>query len=252
MSMKVYLGMKVDEIRTRIKNRGEKKERIDLNLPLDLRFGSRVQISEAPFLLTGDETPLLYPGPESLIGAFSESTMAGMKTFRLYLKDREDSSQESMLMILMADDEKAVDEVYLFREFTEVPLYYVALDEIPNDGDEANAVDFWIGKAEGILGMPLFHTPDELTYERLWEPDRDARIPPLTLNETVNMDPYAESTMEIEHLGTMLYARTFEGIGMECDEYLLPTVEKDDDGFRVRIWVGMQVSESDLSFPDAL
>lgn len=252
MSMKVYLGMKVDELKDRFRNRAENKDRIDLDLPMDLRMGSRIQISEAPFILTGEETPLQYPGDESLIGGFSDSSMAGLKTYRLYLKDRDDESQESMLMVLMADDSTTVDELYLFREYTEVPLYYVDLSEVPSDGDEVNAVDFWISESEGIIGMPLFHTPEELTYERLWESDRDARIPALNFVETVNLDPYGESVMEIEHLGTMLYARTFEGIGVECDEYLLPTVEKDEDGFRVRIWVGMQLSQTDLTLPDAL
>ena len=252
MSMKVYLGMKVDEIRSRIKNRSDKKTRIDLKLPMDLRFGSRVQLSEAPFILAGNETPLEYPGEESLIGGFSESTMAGLRTFRLYLKDRDNESQESMLMVLMADEGDAVEEVYLFREYTELPLYYAGMNEVPSDGDEVNAVDFWLDKSEGIIGMPVFHTPDEFTYERLWEPERDVKIPALNFTETVHLDPYGDQPMEIEHLGTMLYARTFKGIADECDEYLMPTVEKDDEGFRVRIWVGMSLAQADLTLPDAL
>ena len=138
MSMKVYLGMKVDEIKDRFRNRSEQKSRIDLDLPLDLRMGSRIQISEAPFILTGEESPLQYPGDESLIGGFSDSSMAGLKTFRLYLKDRDDDSQESMLMVLMGDDETTVEELFLFREYTEVPLYYVDLKEVPADGDEGS------------------------------------------------------------------------------------------------------------------
>lgn len=252
MSMKVYLGMKVDELRTRFRNRSDKKERIDTALPLDLRMGSRIRLSEAPFLLMGDQTPLQFPGDESLVGAFSESEMAGMRTFRLYLKDREDESQESMLLVLMGEDRQSVDEIYLFREYIELPLYYVGLNEVPDNGDEVNAVDFWIGESEGILGMPMFHTPDELSYERLWEPELDAQIPPLKMTEEVNLDPYGETVMEVEHLGTMLYARSFEGIGIDCDEYLLPTVEKDDEGFRVRVWVGIPLGESDLILPDAL
>ena len=252
MSMKVYLGMKVDELKDRFKNRSADKSRVDLDLPLDLRMGSRIQISEAPFLLTGEESMLQYPGEESLVGGFSDSKMAGLRTFRLYLKDRDRESQESMLMLLTDDAGKNVDELYLFREYTEVPLYYVKMNEIPSDGDEVNSVDFWIDDSEGIIGMPLFHTPEELTYERLWEPDRDARIPALQFSEQVNLDPYGESVLEVEHLGTMLYARTHDSVGGSCDEYLLPTVEKDDEGFRVRIWVGMPLSQSDLTLPDAL
>ena len=252
MSMKIYLGMKVDEWRDRLRNRSDKRERIDSNLPLDLRVGSRIQISEAPFLITGDDTLLKFPGNESLVGGFSHGSMAGLSTYRIYMKDRSDDSQESMLMILMTDDDQAIDELYLFREYTEIPLYYVSLDEVPDDGDEVNAVDFWNSDRDGIIGLPLFHTPEELTYERLWEPDVDAKIPSLRFTERINLDPYGENVVKIEHLGTMLYARTFEGIGFECDEYLLPTVEQDEDGFRVRIWAGMPLGEADLTLPDAL
>lgn len=252
MSMKVYLSMKVDAIKSRFSSDAGPKERIDKSLPLGLRIGSRVRISEVPFMLAGDEIYLSYPGEESLVGAYSESDMAGLKTFRFYLKDRADLEQESVLLVLMDDNSKDVAEIYLFREQAEIPLFYNSLDEVPADGDEVNAVNFWIGEQGGIIGMPLFNTPDDIVYGRLWESELDARIPALEVEEKIHLDPYGDAVMHVEHLGTMLYARSVEGLSEEIDEYIMPTVEKDDDGFRVRIWVGMPLAISDIELPGTI
>lgn len=255
MSMKVYMGMKIGALKNRFSKSGddnEPKPRIDTDLPMKLHIGSRIRLSEAPFLLAGDEAGVKYPGEESLVGAYSRTTLSGLSTVRFYLKDREDTEQESMLLAVMGDDGQTVEERYLFREAAEIPLYYVSLDDVPSDGDEVNAVNFWIGENNGIIGMPLFHTPDEQTFSRLWDSENDSKIPVFTLDEKIHLDPYGDEVMDVEHLGTMLYVRSAEGLGDEYDEYLLPTVEKDDEGFRVRIWVGMSLASSDMEFPDAI
>jgi hypothetical protein len=253
MSMKVYLGMKMDAIKSRFTGTAEeKKTRIDTALPLGLRVGSRVKISEVPFMLAGEGIYVAYPGEESLVGAYSESDMAGLKSFRFYLKDRNDEAQESILLALMDESGSDVAEIYLFREQAEIPLYYNSLDEVPPDGDEVNAVNFWIGEQAGIIGMPLFNTPDDIVYERLWQNELDAHIPPLSMNERIHLDPYGDTIMQVEHLGTMLYARSVEGLSDAVDEYIMPTVEKDDDGFRVRIWVGLPLALSDIELPDTI
>ena len=253
MSMKQYLRLKVQAAKDRWSGDDKDKVRIDGDLPLNLRIGSRVQFAEAPFLLAGDATHVPYPGAETLLAAFSEVELAGIKTFRLYLDSRDDSDQSVMLMLLMDDDGEHVDERYVFHEQYELPLYHVAVTDVPDHEDETSAVDFWLAKDEGILGMPLFHTPDESTYERLWEPDQDIWLNPVSSTEMITLDPYGEGQTEVEHLGSMLFARVIDGLGgVETQEYLLPTVERDSDGFRVRIWVGLPLSTTDLDLPDAI
>ena len=253
MSMKQYLSLKVQAAKERWSGDGKDKVRIDNELPLNLRIGSRVQFAEAPFLLAGDETHVPYPGEETLLTAFSEVELAGMKTYRLYLDSRNEPDQSVMLMLLVDDDAVHVEERYVFHEQYELPLFHVAVTEVPEHEDETSAVDFWLAKDEGILGMPLFHTPDESTYERLWEHDQDICLKPPPSNETITLDPYGESTTDVEHLGTMLFARVIDGLGgVETQEYLLPTVERDTDGFRVRIWVGLPLAAADIDLPDAL
>ena len=253
MSMKQYLRLKVQAAKDRWSGDGKDKVRVDGELPLNLRIGSRVQFAEAPFLLAGDATHVPYPGEETLLAAFSEVELAGMKTFRFYLDSREESDQSVMLMLLMDDRGEQVDERYVFHEQYELPIYHVAVTDVPEHEDETSAVDFWLAKDEGILGMPLFHTPDESTYERLWEADQDIWLKPASLTETITLDPYGEGQTEVEHLGTMLFARVFDGLGgVETQEYLLPTVERDTDGFRVRIWVGLPLAAADMEFPDAI
>ena len=252
MSMKHYLGLRYDELKQRFKRDGsEPKTRVDSDLPLSLRHGSRIQFSEAPFLLTGDSCQVKYPGSEVLVHAFSSLTLAGLKSNRFYIESREDPDESAMLMVLLDDDGTTVNEMYLFHEQYEIPLYHVKVEDVSEHEDETNAVNFWIGKDEGILGMTLFHTPDELTYERLWEHDNDRWLEPAQVQETIHLDPYGDSSTVVEHLGTMLYARTFEGLGTSVDEYLLATVERDDNGFRVRIWVGIPISMADIELPDA-
>ena len=251
--MKVYLSMKFDDMKSRFRNRKDKRKRVDQDLPLNVRWGSRVEISEAPFLLREGSGFVAYPGAESLIGAFSRVSMGGLPTVRFYMKDRENPQSESMLLVATSSNGGGSQhEIYLFREKEEIPLYYTRMDEAPNEDAVENSVDFWIGSEEGIIGMPYFHSPDEVTYERLWEPENEARIDGASFNEDIKMDAYGEQTLQVEHLGTALYARAFEGLGGEQDEYMLPTVEHDETGFRVRIWIGMPLSEADLGFPDAV
>ena len=253
MSMKQYLRLKVQAAKERWSGDDKDRVRIDGDMPLNLRIGSRVQFAEAPFLLAGDATHVPYPGAETLLVAFSEVELAGIKTFRLYLDSRDDTDQSVMLMLLMDDDGEHVDERYVFHEQYELPLYHVAVTDVPDHEDETSAVDFWLAKDEGILGMPLFHTPDESTYERLWEPDQDIWLKPVSSTETITLDSYGEGQTEVEHLGSMLFARVIDGLGgVETQEYLLPTVERDTDGFRVRIWVGLPLATTDLDLPDAI
>ena len=254
MSMKQYLRLKVQAAKDRWSGDGkDDRTRVDNELPLNLRVGSRVQFEEAPFLLAGDATFVPFPGAEALLTAFSEVQLAGMKTFRLYLDSRENPDESAMLMLLMDDNGTDVSERYLFHEQYELPLFHVSMADVADHEDETSAVDFWLAKNEGILGMPMFHTPEEATYERLWEADQDVWLKPTTLSETIMLDPYGENRTEVEHLGTMLFARVFDGLGdIELQEYLLPTVERDTDGFRVRIWVGLPISPADMELPDAV
>jgi len=254
--MKSYIGIKANALRKRLSAGWKRKDsdaRMDFGLPFGLRIGSRIQFSEAPFLLAellaDGEFGVGHPGDESLVAGYSEIEWAGLNTFRIYTRDRI-SGNTCLLLIAMGDD--SAEEVYLFKKQTDIPLHYVNLDEVPADGDEVNAVDFWIDDVEGIIGMPLFHTPEELTYHRLWDSDNDVRIPPLAFQEKIHWDAYGENSAKVEHLGEVLYARTVAGADGELDEYLLPSVERDQAGFRVRVRVGMPLSPTDLSFPDAL
>lgn len=252
MSMKQYLSLKLESAKERFARAREgERERIDDSLPLGLRIGSRVQLSEAPFLLAGESSHVDYPGEEALVSAFSETTLAGLNTHRLYLDDRTDTDQESMLLIVSDDAGSNVEEMYLFREQYEIPLYHIRVEDAEED-DETSAVDFWLDREDGIIGMPLFHTPDELTYERLWEPDRDVRINPYKSDERIFLDGFGEASATLEHQGTMLYGRVVEGIGGDVDEYLLITVERDEQVFQVRIWIGLGLSQGDVDFPDAV
>ena len=252
MSMKHYLGLKVQAVKGRLSRDGKsQKDRIDDELPLNLRIGSRVRFAEAPFLLAGESTRVAYPGEETLLTAFSEVELAGLKTFRLYLDARDEEERSAMLMLLMDNAGEQVDERYVFEEKYELPLYHLRTSDVLAHEDETTAVDFWLAEEEGILGMPLFHTPDESTYERLWEHDQDIWLKPAKLSEIIQLDPYGDNPTEVEHLGTMLYARSFEGLSGETLEYLLATVERDADGFRVRIWVGLPLAPADIDMPDA-
>lgn len=245
MSMKAYLEMKVDALGWSSRN-----SESDQNLPLGLRIGSRVQIDETPFLLAGENVSLEYPGAESLVGAYSKTNLYGLTTYRFYLEDR-DSDAESMLMLVL-NEQGAVAEQYLFREHAEIPLYYVSLDDVPPGADDVHAVDFWVGEAGGIIGQPIFFTPDEKDYSRLWEPELNVPIPPLKLDEMIHLKPSGHSKRQVEHVGTMLYSRSVEGLTTAIDEYILPTVEKDEAGFRTRIWVGLPLALTNLVFPDSI
>ncbi len=248
MSMKAYMDMKFDSLKQSMN--GQKQDKLPgIDLPLGLRIGSRVSIEEAPFLLAGEEGPE-YPGQESLIEGGSCIDIYGLTVFRLYLKDR-GSATESMLMLVM-DGEGDIAEYYLFRELAEVPLYFSCLDEVPLDGDEANAISFWIGEDKGIIGLPVFFTPEGHEYARLWESDVAGRVSPVSFSETIHFDAFNPEHVRVQHLGCMLYTRSIQGLSDETDEFLLVSVERGDNSFSTRIWTGLILSEADLQFPDSI
>lgn len=253
MSMRHYLRQKVSSVKFRFRRDGkDEPERVDGNLPLQLRHGSRVQFSEAPFLLAAEGSFVEFPGDETLVTAFSEFDLGGLKTFCLYLECREDEEQSAMLMLLMKEHVDEVDEIYLFQEQYELPLYHTHLNEVGESEDETTAVDFWLAKDEGVLGMPLFHTPEELSYERLWGYDEDRWLEPTSTDEQIILDQFGENTTQVNHVGTMLFGRIFEGLGGDIQEYLFTSAQRDDEGFRVRIWAGIPLTLADINLPDAL
>ena len=248
--MRKYLGLRVDAIKQRV-GRSLKSDSVPKRrpLPFQLRLGSRIRFSEAPFLLAQGHFGAVHPGAEALLVGYSETPVAGMDAWRLSIEDRHDG-RAFMLLVILGEEEAEAAEVFLFSVQEDMPLHYSVLKDVPRDADETEAADFWIGDPEGIIGLPLFYTPSELTYERVWSPERgDVRIDPLSYSEQVWK---GEGAFTVEHLGEMLYVHTHEINGRAFDEFLLPSVEREAENFRARVWVGMRLALTDLTFPDAL
>ena len=230
--MRKYLGMKAAAIKQRV-GLSAKKDDVSARrpVPFQLRLGSRICFSEAPFLLAQGYFGTTHPGVEALLVGYSETPVAGMDAWRLYVEDRH-NGRAFMLLAILGEEEAETPEIFLFAVQEDVPLYYAALKDAPRSADDSETADFWIGEVQGIIGLPLFSTPDELTYERVWSPERgDVRIDPLAYLEQVQK---GEDTCTVEHLGEMLYVHTYKNGNDAFDEFLLPSVEREAEHFRAR------------------
>lgn len=214
-------------------------ERIDLKLPLGLRFNCLVEIPEVDFILAGEELEIKHPGSDNSVISYGNFPVGESMVHRFYLNHPE----KVYMLQVITDSRQIVEEVKLFMSYDEV---------FPQD---TNAWDFWLGDEDGYIGLNVFDTRNAKRYFRVWEnPDalrvveQDAsgnqinRIPPVSFFEDLRLDPYGKNSETIKY-DSMLYGRN---IDENVDEYLLVSAAQERDGASVQIMVGIPLEPASI------
>ncbi len=214
-------------------------ERIDLNLPLGLRFNCLVEIPEVDFILAGDELEIKHPGLSNSVISYGNFPVGTSLVHRFYLNHPE----HVYMLQVITDSRQIVEETKLFMSYDEV---------FPQDSE---SWDFWLSDSDGYIGLNIFETKNSKRYFRVWEnPDairvleQDAsgnqinRIPPVSFLEDLRLDPYGKSSETVKY-DSMLYGRN---VNENVDEYLLVSAAQDREGASVQIMVGIPLEPASV------
>ena len=214
-------------------------ERIDLDLPLGLRFNCLVEIPEVDFILSGDELEIKHPGAANSVISYGNFPVGDSLVHRFYLNHPD----HVYMLQVITDSRKIVEEAKLFMSYDEV---------FPQDGE---SWDFWLSDQDGYIGLNVFDSKVGKRYYRVWEnPDamkvleQDAsgnqinRIPPLSFLENLRMDPYGKNSETIKY-DSMLYGRH---VSDNVDEYLMLSATQESDGASIQIMVGIPMEPASI------
>lgn len=206
---------------------------IDEGLPFNIFVGSTLVVSEIPFLLGADQLTIKHPEGENIVHAFSKTAFDSSLMYRFYVGMGSDA--EHVIQIITGE-KGVVEEFRLFRTYAEV---------FP---ESENEWDFWIGEADGSIGLKQFQDRDGKLFERLWSRSDDPRVAPVQFNETINLDRYGQDYINVKH-GAMLYGRVaVETQELSLNEYMLLSFEahgeKDN---KIHIMSGIDLEKSYLT-----
>ncbi|WP_300668499.1 DUF2491 family protein [Desulfoluna sp.] len=208
--LKAVTGKKMKDVKETLTQ--GKREAIDTSLPLQIHLGSSLVLDQTPFLIHGEAITQPKPGAESLVFAYGRMELGEALVHRFYLESSDDPDQKSVLQVVVGE---GIEECRLFA----------ALDEVyPESADEW---DFWIGEADGYIGLPAFEDKEGRPYERVWG-DGEGRIAPSEITETLYLDRFGENTATVTH-ASMLYGRWIDEES-EMAEFILISREEHTDG----------------------
>ncbi|MFH0824032.1 MAG: DUF2491 family protein [Pseudomonadota bacterium] len=226
---------KLDERRETREQDG--KTRIDKDMPLGLRFGGIVEISQVDFILGGDDLKIQHPGTDMTVESYGAFTIGGYQVHRYYLS----SPVGIYVLQLGTDEKKIIQECKLFLPYDEV---------CPNGPQDWG---FWLDENSGYIGYSQFQLKDGTPYVRVWENadamvvvEQDAqgnqltRIPPIHYTEFVHLDRYGDK-FEMLKYDSMLYGRK---VNDSVDEYLLVSAIEGEDGASIQIMAGLELQQT--------
>jgi len=194
---------------------------LDRGLPFGLHLDGKLEIA---ILLPEPINPLFAQGAH-IIEGFSEVTLMGYKCFRVLLRP-EQGETGSYFLISQKDDETLV-------------RWFINVDEVFPSSDEE--WDFWLSDEDGSIGIQQFQSKDGELFDRLWGAREESMVEPVCFEERLVLNRFDDSeTKSIEHR-SMLYGREVRDDICPCDEYVLLSACKEDDGSYVSIDVGVDL-----------
>jgi hypothetical protein len=217
------------------KNEEVDRPRIDGNLPLELKIGSRLSIMCPSAIIAGDKLNMKVPLGELSVVSYGTFTIYGFKGYRFYLST---DSQELFTLQVVLNQKGEIDDLKLYSLHDEITA-------IPKDG-----WDFWLNDHDGYIGYSIFDLKDGTRYFRAWDNETEqeivakdddeviTHIPPVRFEETVHEDPYGDKRHRVTHL-SMLYGRDATD---SVAEFMMVSVADDQDGASVQILLGLGVA----------
>ncbi|MEO5356731.1 MAG: YjfK family protein [Nitrospirae bacterium YQR-1] len=189
----------------------KKPERIDINLPLGIKINSMIRLDETKFITNADVLKVQSPGGGIHTVVAGEKFMIGsLKVYRFYIEENE-SRNQSVLQIPVANDE--IEGIVLYQ----------IIEEVYPQSDEQ--WDFWLNEGTGCIGYKDFKIQEEdgkeTLYYRLWGGD-ERYTKPIFFRSVISTDSYGITGMKTESHG-MVYGRE---ISETLQEYLFIVHEK--------------------------
>jgi len=219
-------------------SKGRQGERIDKNLPLDLRISALVEISEVDFLLGSDDIKIRHPEGKGVVAAYGVAKVFRSTVHRFYLDFQDD--KDYTLQIVLGEN----------QDIEECKFFWSADTVYPEDWD------FWMNENNGYIGYSEFDTPDKTRYYRVWENpgaekvleqgeggERITRVPPVQFSETLYFDSTGEKTETVKH-SAMLYGRHAND---NVDEYLLVGLDEYADTAFIHLLIGLELNPGSLN-----
>jgi hypothetical protein len=212
-------------------------QRIDYNLPLNLRIGALVEVSQTDFILGGSNLHIMYPEIKNSVKSMGKFSIGESTAYSFYLgvKDTVYTLQ------VVVDSKKSIEECKLFMPYDE-------MFPSPEAGEWWN---YWLDDNTGYIGYSVFELTDKTQYDRVWQDPSSQveldgglnRIHPIAFTEKIYLDEYGDSTTEIKH-NAMLYGRYATD---DVSEYLLVTAVESTESDSVQLLVGIEVNPTSLT-----
>ncbi len=234
--LKKMASRKAGELREAF-SRGGQGDRIDRNLPLNLRINGLVEVSEVDFLLGGDDIKIRHPEGRGTVAAYGVAAIFKSTVHKFYLDFGND--QDYLLQIVVGEK----------QDIEECKLLWSADTVYPEDWD------FWMNENNGYMGYSIFDTPDQTRYYRVWgDPgaekvveegeggERITRVPPVEFSETLYFGSNDEKTEIVKH-SAMLYGRHAND---KVDEYLLVGLDEYPDTAFIHLLIGLELNPASL------
>lgn len=201
----------------------EKKTRIDRDLPLDLRVGSKVKLPTGSWVLYMDQILMEKPVKEGYVLSFGKTELEGNTYFRFYIGEADET--QAILQIGMDGDQ--VGECRVFTPFAEI---------VPQTEQEWEE---WI-EVDGLLGQnDLQNDEAGVSYDRIWGDDKEPWVQPPFYVEAISCGPFeGDPVVEIANNG-MLFGRWLEEDVFA--EYLMAEFQEQEDEAAINIMIGYDV-----------
>ena len=189
---KYMINKKIEEFKK------EKKDRIDINLPLNLKFNSQIEISKTPFMLS---EKMLIDQPIDdvhIVTGIGKIDLGFDNVFhRFYLEELKNPENKSILQV-------QAESFMFFKPYETLDL---------ND----DIVSAFLDETDGLIGLKDFIITDDekYVYNRISPlPEKGGRHN-VTVNEKTIFDPFGDTGCRVESLQAM-YSRDVEGITEYC------------------------------------
>lgn len=186
-------------VKHKLGQQAKDESRIDIGLPLNLKIGSMVSISEIPFIINSDKMLITKPNTDHIVMAIGNICISQqISHYKFYLEDVKNPESNSIVQISTKKDE--VEDMMFIQQY-----------DMIRPADEPGW-ELWLNEHLGLIGGPDFKVSDsdknrEETYVRC--------TPRAFLSETVIFDPYGEDGSKIENLQA-IYSRQLDGLSEYC------------------------------------
>lgn len=222
------------------------KDRVDQNLPLDIKIGSMVVIDTKSDAILG-EGKFLFPdvsGESEIIGFGTIKASDDLKITRFYArtinkKDKDNKPIEILFIIDIGEEDKKITSIKLYCLYQGLALSDEENSKPVNEQDEA-VLSHWIGGDNPLIGIPEFkiiRDGKEYIYHKTLGGVHNVEL------ENIFDLPKDEDIDEEKHM-TAYYSRKLDGeLSYDGGELCMLRLTETSDSASIQIFIGVEINE---------